>query len=404
MKHAILFCLLLLATFTSLVAQTGEIQGKVTDTATGEELPFVNVSTLLNGKPIGAQTDFDGFYSIKPVPVGTYTVRVTFVGYDTKEFLNVLVSADQITILNMEIAESSEQLQTIVGITSSKRPLLQRNQHSKGATITREELEYDRHRGGTTTPQSNQTTTGTTVTKEDIAHLPTKNVQSIASTTSGVYQANEGGALNVKGSRAEATEYYIDGIKVRGSSTLPASAVDQMQVITGGVPAKYGDANSQPIKSPQNLFPPEAPVPPVVVPSIPQDVIYQEGSPEEYLPILENEFVESTKEPLSTFSIDVDKAAYSLTRRFLMDENQLPPPGAVRTEELINYFQYDYPQPTKEHPFSITTEMQACPWNADHHLLMIGLQGRNLDFSKAAPTTSCFWWMYPALCPANCRW
>ena len=83
-------------------------------------------------------------------------------------------------------------------------------------------------------------------------------MQSIASTTAGVYQADEGGALNVKGSRAEATDYYIDGIKVRGSSSLPASAIEQLTVVTGGVPARYGDATGGIInittRGPSNTF------------------------------------------------------------------------------------------------------------------------------------------------------
>lgn len=98
---------------------------------------------------------------------------------------------------------------------------------------------------------------------------------------------------------------------------------------------------------------------------------------EDYDHITENGFHKVTDDPLSTFSIDVDAASYSNVRRFL-NTGQLPPAGAVRTEELINYFKYNYPQPTDKHPFSITTEMSACPWNNDHKLVMIGLQGKNI--------------------------
>jgi Ca-activated chloride channel family protein len=98
---------------------------------------------------------------------------------------------------------------------------------------------------------------------------------------------------------------------------------------------------------------------------------------EDYDNISENGFHKVTDDPLSTFSIDVDAASYSNVRRFL-NQGQLPPAGAVRTEELINYFKYNYPQPADKHPFSITTEMSSCPWNADHRLVMIGLQGKNI--------------------------
>ncbi len=100
---------------------------------------------------------------------------------------------------------------------------------------------------------------------------------------------------------------------------------------------------------------------------------------EEYDRIYENEFLEALSNPLSTVSIDVDTASYSNARRFI-NESRLPPPDAVRIEEFINYFNYDYPQPADEHPFSINIEHSAAPWNLDHQLVHIGLQG--LDVPK----------------------
>ena len=102
-----------------------------------------------------------------------------------------------------------------------------------------------------------------------------------------------------------------------------------------------------------------------------------EFNTEAYDPINENAFHRVADDPLSTFSIDVDAASYSNVRRFL-NNNQLPPAGAVRTEEMINYFSYSYPQPTNSEPFSINTELSDCPWNTQHKLVMIGLQGKNI--------------------------
>jgi len=96
---------------------------------------------------------------------------------------------------------------------------------------------------------------------------------------------------------------------------------------------------------------------------------------EAYDHVDESRFHRVEAEPLSTFSIDVDTASYANVRRFLTD-GSLPPAGAVRIEELINYFRFDYPQPSDGAPFSITTELAACPWNATHRLALIGLQGR----------------------------
>ena len=106
-------------------------------------------------------------------------------------------------------------------------------------------------------------------------------------------------------------------------------------------------------------------------------------STEEYDRIVENAFKFSKREPLSTFSIDVDTASYANVRRFLM-QNRKPPPGAVRIEEMINYFNYDYPQPSDEHPFAVHVEMGPCPWNDQHQVARTGLKGRELDGRPAA--------------------
>lgn len=98
---------------------------------------------------------------------------------------------------------------------------------------------------------------------------------------------------------------------------------------------------------------------------------------EDYDAIVENRFLSVRDNALSTFSIDVDAAAYSNIRRYLT-MNQLPPAGSVRIEEMINYFSYDYPQPLNGEPFSVNTEMSACPWNPQHTLVLIGLQGKKI--------------------------
>jgi Ca-activated chloride channel family protein len=102
---------------------------------------------------------------------------------------------------------------------------------------------------------------------------------------------------------------------------------------------------------------------------------------EEYDKINDNEFKEVKNNALSTFSIDVDAASYSNVRRFIM-QGSLPPKDAVRVEEMINYFSYDYPQPKGDDPFSITMEMAGCPWNKEHKLVHIGLQGKEIAVDK----------------------
>jgi Ca-activated chloride channel homolog len=110
---------------------------------------------------------------------------------------------------------------------------------------------------------------------------------------------------------------------------------------------------------------------------------------EGYASINENGFKSVKNSPLSTFSIDVDNASYSNIRRFI-NMGELPPADAVRIEEMINYFKYDYPEPTGKHPFSVYTEMSVCPWNSSHQLLHVGLRAKNIDKSSLPPSNLVF--------------
>ncbi|MBM4354813.1 MAG: VWA domain-containing protein, partial [Deltaproteobacteria bacterium] len=114
-----------------------------------------------------------------------------------------------------------------------------------------------------------------------------------------------------------------------------------------------------------------------------------EHNTEEYDRIYENTFLAALDNPLSTFSIDVDTASYANARRFI-NMSQMPPKDAVRIEEFINYFDYDYPNPTGSTPFSIVTEISDCPWNEAHRLVHVGLQGKRMDVSKLPPTNLVF--------------
>ncbi len=105
---------------------------------------------------------------------------------------------------------------------------------------------------------------------------------------------------------------------------------------------------------------------------------YPNWNTEEYATIHENGYKNPLNDPLSTFSIDVDAASYSNMRRYLMN-GQTPPKDAVRIEELINYFNYDYPNAPTDAPFSVTTEVASTPWNQSHKLVHIGIQGKKLD-------------------------
>ncbi|MCU0436926.1 MAG: von Willebrand factor type A domain-containing protein [Raineya sp.] len=114
-----------------------------------------------------------------------------------------------------------------------------------------------------------------------------------------------------------------------------------------------------------------------------------EHNTEEYDAVRESRFLGVNQNPLSTFSIDVDRASYSNMRRFI-NGGQLPPKDVIRVEELINYFSYDYADPKDDNPFAVYTEISQCPWNKEHQLVQIGLQGKNIPTDKLPPSNLVF--------------
>lgn len=208
--NKLLYALVVLViSVSSVYAQSGEIQGKVVNEKDAG-IPFANVVIYKNGVLVtGATTDFDGTYSISAVEPGTYDVEASYVGLK-KRLTGIVVSQGIVFLPSISLSE--QVLETVV--IKYEAPLV-----DKG-----------------------NTSTGGVITKEDIQKIATRNVTSIAATTAGVYQSDEGGGLNVKGSRGDATEYIIDGVRVSGSLKLPQDAIEQLEVITGGVDPKYGDA------------------------------------------------------------------------------------------------------------------------------------------------------------------
>ena len=114
--------------------------------------------------------------------------------------------------------------------------------------------------------------------------------------------------------------------------------------------------------------------------------IVREANTEEYESFRENRFLSAEKQPLSTFSLDVDAASYGNIRR-MVNQGQMPPKDAVRVEEMVNYFSYNYPQPTDGHPVRIVTETAVCPWNKGHRLLRIGVKAKEIP-SETLPASN----------------
>ncbi|HRE39458.1 MAG TPA: von Willebrand factor type A domain-containing protein [Chitinophagaceae bacterium] len=182
-----------------------------------------------------------------------------------------------------------------------------------------------------------------------------------------------------------AAGYVTAEIKINGrtsiSITLKAASQTMQEVVVVGMAQKQRKAVTGSVSTLYGAPPSSAYYQPVYD-QIQQyrtdkDGIKEDFNREGYDKITENRFLKVTDNPLSTFSIDVDAASYSNIRRFL-NQGQLPPAGAVRIEEMVNYFTYQYPQPVKNEPFSINTEISDAPWNKDHKLVLIGLQGKKI--------------------------
>ncbi len=213
LKHLLLTLGIILSTSLLVFSQSGALQGKILDADTKEPIPFANVAVFSGGDLItGATTDFDGKYVIKPLTPGSFNVRVSFVGYKTKEITGVIVKNDEITFQDIELSVTAETLD-VVEVVEYKVPLISKD----------------------------KTTSGATVTSEEIQKMPNRSTNSIATTVGGVYSDGDEN-ISIRGQRSSGTVYYIDGMRVLGSLNLPESAIEQVQVILGGTPARIGDA------------------------------------------------------------------------------------------------------------------------------------------------------------------
>ena len=194
--------------------------------------------------------------------------------------------------------------------------------------------------------------------------LPADRIASVLALRPGVVASGAEGQMSIRGGRADEHIQYIDGV--------PAQAGQKGNAFNGAT-----NAPPSPTGAPccyRQITPPPPP---------------SGFNTEEYSHIRENGFRPVASAPLSTFSIDVDKASYANVRRFL-NQGSLPPADAVRLEEMINYFTYDLPEPRGEHPFSITTEVGAAPWAPQHRLVRIGIQGKRLRGERMPPSNLVF--------------
>ncbi|HPI08159.1 MAG TPA: carboxypeptidase regulatory-like domain-containing protein, partial [Saprospiraceae bacterium] len=207
MVRSLLLTIAMLCCVGAAIAQSTVLTGKVTDDK-GEGLIGASVKVTKGTDMIkGAVTDYEGNFRITIDP-GTYNVEFTYTGFNSVQISGVKVLTAQLNFLNQTMSDNLT-LATVEIVY--KVPLIEQDKTSGGQTLT----------------------------SDQIKNLPTRSVNAIVATTAGTTSI-DGGAINIKGARSTGTNYYIDGIRVSGSPP-PVQDLEQLQVITGGLGAEYGD-------------------------------------------------------------------------------------------------------------------------------------------------------------------
>lgn len=353
MKKLLLLGLVLLL---ACVSHAKTITGKVTDSS-GD--PILGATVIVKGTSNNTSTDFDGNYSIEAeqedilifsfagyTPVQTKVRQqsvinitlqesldaVVVVGYRTKTQKQVSVAASTITTSNIQNRPNSSVIQRLQGQAAGLQIQNLNGQPGSNTTIHLRGLSSI---NGNTEPLI--IIDGVPVDEDSFRAI---NPRDISSQT----VLKDAAGTAIYGNRGANGVILITTNKGKTDYNLPKELKEN-----------YPDFKDQ------------------ITEIEPQD--YETFLNEQYAKIQENKFESTKLAPLSTFSIDVDKASYSNVRR-MINNGQHIPPSAVKIEEMVNYFNYEYPQPKDEHPFSINTEVSKASWNKENRVVRIGIQGK----------------------------
>lgn len=315
-----------------ITAQEKTISGTVTADFDGQVLPGVNV--IIRGTSAGTQTNLDGKYHIHTKP--SDELVFSYIGYKT-----VTQKVGTALVINVAMIVDDSSLEEVVVV------------------------------GYGTTRKTYQTSSANIVRSEQIERKNSS--QSLSGQVSGVNinatSGEPGISTNVRirgyssvNSKRDPL-YVVDGVPYSGNlNNIDPNQIKNVTVLKdANATAIYGSRGANGV---------------IVINTQSSD--FETPNNENYKTINENTFKRANQTPLSTFSIDVDKAAYSNVRR-MTNNGQSVPADAVKIEEMVNYFSYNYPQPKDEHPFSIHTEVVQTPWHEDTQLIRIGLQGKTYN-------------------------
>ena len=334
-------------------AQQKTISGTVTSASDGLPLPGVNV--IIKGSTIGVQTNFDGKYTISANQGDI--LSFSFIGFITKE-----VTVGQSNVIDVLLEDDASTLDEVVVVAYS----------------TSKKMTYTGSVSAVTESSSRKRKRG-----QKLSNALSGQVAGVQiSNSSG--QPNNPSTIRIRGigsvNSNNSPLYIVDGVPVSEAvfSAIDTKSIRNVEVLKdASATALYGSRGSNGIvliTTKQGNF--KAPK-------------HEMPNNESYEEIVENQFEHVSLSPLSTFSIDVDKASYSNVRR-MINNGQKVPADAVKIEEMINYFNYDYPQPKDDHPFSINTEVAITPWNTDTKIVKIGIQGKTYENESLPPSNLTF--------------
>ncbi len=194
-----------------VIPEDGELRGTVKDKETGEIMRYASVA-IMNGESIvnATTTDDNGNYKINPIQPGTYTIRASFVAYKPTTIYEVVISINKITFLDIELSSDN----TLPPIEITYAPSM---------------------------VNVGETSDMSVIGSGDIENMPLQKLEDIVALVPGVVQTEEGGSLNIRGSRNNSTVYIVDGVRMQEGFSIPKRAIAQIAVITGGIPAQFGD-------------------------------------------------------------------------------------------------------------------------------------------------------------------
>lgn len=400
-------------------------------------LPLPAVNVVIKGTTKSTLTDINGKYTIH-AQVGAVLV-FQYVGYTTK--METVGSASVIDVILLPVANVKQELVT-VGSSKKENYIVDANFKKRPTSAPTTQMGYvaDKNTNmldevvvvsamGIKRTKNSVTSSQKIISNKELTQSANPSVVgSLTGKVSGLQINTVSNGVNaenrivLRGNRSitgnNQALIVIDNV-ISDATTLdqlPPNIVDNVNVIKGAqgaalygaqgvngviiVTTKKGYNNKSQVEEEEEEVQNEAEdteedsnavtVQPVAEPKKIEPIAPQstkiEIDQDEYESFVENQFESPKSAPLSTFSIDVDNASYTNVRRFI-NNGQTVPKDAVRVEEMVNFFKYTYPQPQNEHPFAITTEYSGCPWNANHKMVRIGLQGKNIE-TKDLPASN----------------